>query len=425
MKTILILSYYFPPAGGGGVQRILKFLKYADKEKYNFKVLTASSSGLLVNDHEMKEEIPENVEIIRVENVIPHDKINKIHLSKTIHYETSAFKRWMSSLLFVPDSRRQWIKAINKCAEENSDQFLNIDLMIASMPPYSAGIAAAKLSEKFNIPFILDYRDGWLFNHFQFYPTFFHKLLHKTLEQKVLKKAKGIIFVNNGLKQKYLEDFKGINWDNKQIKVIYNGFDEEDFLEIPSMQKKPSGKINIGLPGTIYFKVTRPLTLLEYLKSNKVKQKDKMEFHITGKWTKAFEKKVKKYGITEFFNFSPYLSHKEYLIKINKMDYNFLFLEMNARNIECVIPGRFYELLKSNVPLVAWGPEDHEILNIVKRIGGKNEYQVNNENNINNYLNEIEREIITDKEDSTELNKFSRKVQTKEFLDFIEHIFNE
>jgi len=425
MKKILVLSYYFPPFGGGGVQRILKFLKYLDQNKYRITVLTTASPGLSLKDTKLEKEIPENLHVLRIGDKTPHDRFRKSRQPAKTVYETSAFKRWVSTQLFIPDSRRKWVSAIEEYMKNHPDRFAGFDLMVCSMPPYSAGLAAVKIHEKFDIPLILDYRDGWYYNHFQSWSTPVHKAINRYLETKVISRASGLIFVNRSLKEKYLTSFPGVDWSHKKLTVIYNGFDEADFSHLEIKTNPGREKIHIGLPGTIYFKVNRPLTLLNVLKMKRDSLVNKVQFHIFGKWTKAFEHKIVKMNLTPFFKFSSYLSHQKYLSALYQMDYNFLFLEKKTRYIECGIPGRFYELLRADIPTVVWGPDRHEIQDIIQQTGGKNLYFPNNEPLITDFLNSMKIGKEYKQTNAAALNRFSRKKQAESFQDFLELLLSD
>ena len=255
MKTILIISYYFPPAGGGGVQRILKLLKYADHSKFRFKLICAVNPGISVNDSKLTGDIPENVEIHRVVSKPPHEKFQR---NQTKIYETSFFIRLISSFIFIPDSRVSWTNQVLNYLQEKSELLEDVKLILATMPPFSSGVLAYKIKQKYGIPYILDYRDGWKYNPFQIYPTFIHSAIQRKMESRILTQSQGVVFVNRSLQNTCLEKFSSIPWQKIKSRVIYNGFDEEDYSHLQKVEKLPSLDLNIGLPGTIYFREPAP-----------------------------------------------------------------------------------------------------------------------------------------------------------------------
>ncbi len=421
MKNILILSYYFPPVGGGGVQRITKLLKYIDYNRYNITVVTASGTGIDAVDRALTADIPPNVQVVHIEHELAHKIFRKSDNENKI-YETSYLKRVLSSLFFFPDSRFSWIDKVLNWAANNKSMLSSFDFIIASMPPFSCGVLAAKMHEIYDIPYILDYRDGWLFNPFQMYLTPLHKLINSRMERNVLKNASGIIFVNRSLKERYNDHFADlINVKVKQA-VIFNGYDEEDFAGIYNKQRKSGkGVINLALPGTIYYRGTRPDNLLKVLKNAKEIYLNKLRIHIIGKWTRSFAQKVARSGISELFEYHNYVSHHDYLRFLAEMDYNLLFLE-DITNIEYLVPGRFFELLYLKNRFVLFGPEVHETGEIIKKVKGNNYYYCNSFDNIKKLLDEIITKEEISVEFSEEIKKFSREELAAQWMDFWDKI---
>lgn len=423
---LLIISYYFPPSGGGGIQRIVKFLKYLDYSKFKATVLTSSEAGLNVKDASLENEIPSEVNIIRIPHKPPHVYMEKLSGKEKDIYETSFLKRYLGAFFFIPDTRKSWIKNVIQYVQDNKEQFMHqFDLILGSVPPYSIALIAQKLSKYLLVPYVLDYRDGWLYHPFQIFPTPIHFYVHKNLEKNVLEKAKGVITTSSTLLKKMKHQYPILN--KKNIITIYNGFDSQDisFAEKHSL-KSINDKILIGLPGTTYFTATRPVNLLKALKNNVSNNfRDKtLSFQIMGKWTKQIEKFIKKYELENYFQFKKYLSHPMYLEEVQKMHANFLFLE-NVKNIEYVIPGRFYELMYLRRPLIVFGPPAHEILILKEKFQFPFLYLENNVNNIlkvltdlENVLSELNKKIQSFDYKKMELD-FDRKQETLLLMEFL------
>jgi glycosyltransferase involved in cell wall biosynthesis len=384
---ILILSYYFPPTGGGGVQRILKLIKYLPSDKYQILVISSRDPGLDARDPSFLIDFPAHVKVIRIDDFPPHRIVHKLSTNtkeKHTTKETSRWKRWLGAFLFVPDTRKKWASNVVRYCSAREERFKGkFDLILASMPPYSTGIAAKRLSEMLGIPYILDFRDGWRYHPFQIFPTPIHSFWHKRLEHKAIRHAEIAIFSNHALQKKMESDYPNETSIQNSV-VIYNGYDPENFNAIRKNEPASEERIlNVGLPGTVYFTATRPYTLISSLKN--ITSNNRILFHLMGKWTGEFEKMLKKERVEPFFRFHGYLNHQDYISLLLKMDACFMFLE-DVRDIHFVIPGRFFELVFSRVPLFVFGPENHEIQTIIQTYKIPVNYLPNSEDEVRNVL---------------------------------------
>jgi hypothetical protein len=176
-KKVLVISYYFPPMGLSGVQRTLKFVKYLPLYGWRPVVLTTSSSEFYAFDDTLSEELPDNeYRIYRTESKSKDLKgESKYKLKKFPSYLIQKIGRAVLQTIYQPDSKKPWLKHALKLGEEiiNENQ---IDVIFATAPPFTDFLVAKELSSKFNIPFIVDYRDVWIDNPFHFYATPFHKI---------------------------------------------------------------------------------------------------------------------------------------------------------------------------------------------------------------------------------------------------------
>lgn len=424
-KRLLLLSYYFPPIGGGGVQRIVKMLKFLDPDRYDITVFTATEAGLEVYDPDLLDEVPSWVKIIRIPHTPPHHYLPQ---AKAHHYETSLLKRWFSSLLFVPDSRKSWKNNV-KAYISNSYKTLSseFDLILATVPPYSVGVLAKDLSGMFSVPYIIDFRDGWMNHPFQIYPTPIHTALHRHLERQVIEKAAGCVFSTEASRLYYLEKYHE-KLEEKPITTIYNGADPNDFiLAEDTVDSREDFPISVGIPGTIYFTATRPLTLVQALQKL-AGDNHHFHFHIIGKWTVAFEKLVYRKRLDRYFTFHSYRSHREYLKFLSDQAILFLFLEPSTSHIRSVIPGRFFELMMMKKPLVIFGPAGHEIQSIIQRYGHPGRYVENTPEQVLQFLAELPQSWPVMKEEtgrydfSKVMQDFSREKLAKQWDDFFQKV---
>jgi len=153
-KRGLVVAYYFPPAGGGGVQRWTKFIKYLSNQEWKFTVITAAIENESTSDQSLLNDISPETKIIRTEN----KSGKKTELLKNM--PRGYLQRWIGAFINVTDSRENWNqKVIPIINTEMKD--VKYDVMFISMPPYSTARLAAYYTDKLDIPVILDMRDPW------------------------------------------------------------------------------------------------------------------------------------------------------------------------------------------------------------------------------------------------------------------------
>ena len=252
-KRGLIVTYYFPPAGGGGVQRWTKFIKYLSNQDWKFTVITAAIENESISDQSLLDDIPPESKIIRTEN----KSGKKTDLMKSI--PRGYLQRWIGAFIHVTDSRENWNqKVIPIINAEMKDG--NYDVLFISMPPYSTARLAAYYTDKLDIPVILDMRDPWTINPYKIHPTPLHRYLDKRTEQRTISKIKYIVSAY----QSIVQDYKKF----PQIKscVITNGYDEADYSDLSNIELSENDSFNLAFSGSFYSHLNRPDNLFKAIK---------------------------------------------------------------------------------------------------------------------------------------------------------------
>lgn len=244
--------------GGGGVQRILKFLKYLPDQKFRITVITVKPSYYYAYDPELLAEVPKHVTIIRTGSLDPfrlmylfwhplHIRKQKPHFTK----ESGRRIRQIASKFFCPDSRILWYPfALRKLKQLHQQQ--PIDVLIASVPPFTTAVVATAFRKEFAGKIILDFRDSWRENPgFPHRPSWLEKCALRQ-EEAALKNADGVIFINPYLEKFYRQQLNDIL--PRHVTTIRNGYDPADFKNIPQISSKRSIEhpLSIGIIGTIY-----------------------------------------------------------------------------------------------------------------------------------------------------------------------------
>lgn len=257
MPKVLIVTYYWPPGSGAGVQRWLKFAKYLPLSGWEPYILTVDPrfAAYPAIDNSLENEIPESVTVYRTKardyfRVYSRDK-SRIPSSGFAANEKKGLKniisRFVRGNFFIPDPRKGWNNSAFKkaCAIIRES---GINHIITTSPPHSTQLIGLKLKKQFPaIRWIADLRDPWtdIYYYDKFYPTFLSRKIDLAYEYKVLANADKIITVGNSLKELFSSKIKK---SGGKIEVIPNGYDDEDFEGL-----KPSvpDKFTISYIGTL------------------------------------------------------------------------------------------------------------------------------------------------------------------------------
>lgn len=364
MFKVLVVSYYYPPLGLSGVQRTLKFTKYFKDFNWSPTVITTGKVGYFAYDESlMKEAEKAGVEIIRTESFNPNSLFKK---KGTVNMPSSWIMKFIgriSKSIFIPDNKIFWSAKAGKIADKllNNEKF---DAIYVSVPPFSSIKPFAKLKEKYDLPLFVDYRDAWLSNQFRFYPTPFHKYLHKKNEDSVLRKVDRVIVVNRIIKENLIKNYQFLNFND--VDIIPHGFDQDDFNNAELLPKS-NEKMIITYSGIFYEKIT-PKYLLKAFKEISIHNPDvaaNIELRFVGHFKKENLKLVKKLKLEKFVNIVGYLSHNEVVKQIISSDILWLMLPQTER-MNIVSPGKLYEYFGSRKPIIASLPEGIAKINAEK-----------------------------------------------------------
>ena len=239
MKRVLIITYYWPPSGGAGVQRWLKFVKYLRNYGWEPVVYTARNPEAPALDHSLIKDVPEGLEVIRQPIWEPYTLYrNFVGLKKDVKISSGFLSEnkkpglaekvaiWLRGNLFIPDARKFWIKPSIKFLTNYLQEY-PVDAVVSTGPPHTTHLIALGIKKKLGLPWLADFRDPWT------KIDFYDKLMltpiadrrHHLLEKTVLKAADKIVTVS----WSWAVDFEGLG--SPRTDVITNGFDPDDFLD--------------------------------------------------------------------------------------------------------------------------------------------------------------------------------------------------
>lgn len=380
MKRVLIITYYWPPTGGAGVQRWLKFVKYLRDFGWEPVVYTPSNPESPDEDESLLKDIPGGTEVIRTEIWEPYnlyrkftgakktDKINPaFHTDKRKVSFKQSFGVWVRGNFMIPDPRKFWIKP--------SVKFLTawiaknpVDAIVSSGPPHSMHLIGKGLHHETNIPWIADFRDPW--TNLDFYDELklsgWADRKHRRLERKVLEEANVVLSVGKTMNAQFVEMMRG--WGNakdlSKFKVIANGYDESDVFK---GEVKADQKFSIAHIGTMSH-ARNPEVLwkaLKRLSEENTEFRNDLEIKLVGKVDASVADSVRSYGLGDALNLVAYMPHHE-VVKVQQQSRLLLLVLNNTRTAKGILTGKFFEYMSAKRPVLAVGPVDGDAAEILR-----------------------------------------------------------
>jgi len=375
-KRVLIITYYWPPSGGSGVQRWLKFVKYLVRAGWEPYVFTPDNPSYTIQDHSLLKDIPDSVEVVKFPIWEPYQLFHKAsaifgdkNIQQTDFISTgkkSFFKSvsgWIRGNFFIPDARIFWVKP----SVEYLTDFINrneIERIITTGPPHSVHLIGLRLKKRNPLlKWVADFRDPWsewdLLDTLSL--TSLARKRHRDLERQVLTLANRIITIAP-FHVSRLEVLSGRNID-----LITNGFDEDDFRGIVSVKTEKFTIRHVG----VVDELRDPRPVMEVIKL--VCQADpefatQVKIEFIGKVNSAFKSYVQSdQHLLPITRFVDQLAHDKLLTLYSSTDLQLLVLAHTAI-APGNLPGKFFEYLATGKPILGIGPVKGDASQILQEI---------------------------------------------------------
>ncbi|MEO8211272.1 MAG: glycosyltransferase [bacterium] len=354
MNKVLIISYYFPPMGMGGVQRTLKFAKYLREYGWEPVVLTDSPKKYYAVDETLLlEAIESGIKIERTgEDIIDVSKI----IIKTPNERLRKLRSMAGQFFLIPDNKKFWQKKALKKIDEVWKKYDGFNVIYATGPPYTDFLIGQNAKKKYKVPFVIDYRDAWVDSPvLNFYPTPFHKMSNMRLEKSVLKDANKIITTNRRVKELIISRYGNIDYND--VKIISHGYDSEDFEKAKKSELPKTNKMRITHSGSFYTR--NPKFYLEAINKFFIKYpelKNEVEFCFIGLMSKDNMALIKAYDIEDSIRILGYINHIECIKYLMTSDVLFLMIS-RGENDDAAMPGKVGEYIGSRKNIIACIPE--------------------------------------------------------------------
>ena len=428
MKRVLIITYYWPPTGGSGVQRWVKFAKYLPSEGWQPVIYTPENPEQLAVDHSLEAEIPEDTEIIKTHVTEPYElykrflkrsghskeavEVNPVNAQNKSLAQKAAM--WIRGNLFRPDPRCLWIRPsvrfLKKYLEEHP-----VDLIVSTGPPQSMHLIGRRLAEETGLPWIADFRDPWTkifyFKHLAM--TKATERWHHRMEKKVLDDATAVVAVSPLVQQ----EFQAMT--QTPVELITNGYDECDFPDERNTAAAGGPDKDFTVTHTGLFAADgNPTVLWEVLAEKCADDADfrsKLKIKLIGKTDEQIIKAIDNAGLKENLTDLGYQPHN--IAVEEQRQASLLILPLRKEpEYRAVLPGKLFEYLASCRPIFGIGQTDGAMSMILNQTKIGVVLDWNDKEGIRNHIDNcwtrhLEGRLETD---SADISGFTRRSLTRQ-----------
>lgn len=369
MKRVLIICYYWPPSGGPGVQRWLKFVKYFRDFGIEPVLYIPQNAHYPIRDEGFESEVPEHLEILRRPIKEPYKyaklffkkKTQKISSGIIDEKDPSTLEKLMlyaRGNLFIPDARVGWVKPSVKFLKKYLEKNKDIDTLITTGPPHSLHLIGMQLQKDMPMKWIADFRDPWTSIHYHrsLRLSSYARKKHKVYERQVLQAADAVVVTSPGTQR----EFQALT--NKPVHIITNGFDTLERIEIPVdsvFSLVHIGSLLSNRNPTLLWEVLAEMTREEG------EFKRDLEIKLVGLVAHEIKEAVEAAGLKENLRSIGYVTHSEAL-RHQQAAQILLLIEMDRPETTAILPGKLFEYLQSRRPILAMGPEGSDIEPILR-----------------------------------------------------------
>ena len=376
MKRVLIITYYWPPSGGSGVQRWLKMSKHLPEFGWQPVVYTTENAEYPIVDHSLEKDVVPEVEVIRRPIFEPYSFYKKflgIKQEETVKMgfieEKEKKQSWKTRLslwirgnLFIPDARCWWVRPSVQYLKEYLKEH-PVDAIISTGPPHSMHLIAMKLKEALGIPWVADFRDPWteIDYYSDLHLTRWADRKHHRLEREVLTKADKIVTVApDGARRLGL-------LGNRNVRVVYNGFDRDDDTQTPVDLPDSFTITYLGVLSKIQNPNNLWQALGELVKEDEGFNKN-LKINLIGQIDNSVIRSTEEQGLSQHVTYSHYIPHDQ-VSAIHRGSTLLLLLLMPDSEPRAfgLLTGKLFEYLASGRPILCIGPENGDAAQILTK----------------------------------------------------------
>lgn len=376
MKRVLIISYYWPPAGGPGSQRAVKFAKYLPSFGWQPIIFTVKEGEYPYQDPSLEKEIDSALKIFRIFAPEPFRIFKKIsgidsrtpipigQLTRSSSSIKHKIFNWIRANIFIPDARVGWVFTalckINQIIKKE-----NVDLVFTTSPPHSLQLIGLYVKKKYHLQWVTDFRDPW--TAIQYYQVFRRsKISHaidSRLEKSVVRFTDHLISVSRTVVESFISNVPQVKNQNR-FSILPNGYEPSDFDHNPPQKSSyftilHSGNLNATQNPEVLWQ-----SLQEILKGNP-SLKNRVQIQLIGGTAPEISQAVQNRQIGEIVEFQPFMPHAEITKKIQQADL-LLSVIPNVTDNKGIVLSKNFEYIGSGKPILIIGPPDCDIAKIME-----------------------------------------------------------
>ncbi|OYU83927.1 MAG: glycosyl transferase family 1 [Flavobacterium sp. BFFFF2] len=368
-KKVLIISYYWPPAGGPGVQRWLKFVKYLPEFDIEPIVYIPENPTYPIIDQALLNEVSPGITLLKYPIVEPYGFATLFSAKKTkkissgllpVAKKQTFLERcmlWVRGNIFIPDARFLWVdpsvKFLTSYLQNNP-----VDLVVTTGPPHSLHLIGLKLKQQTACTWLADFRDPW--TTIGYYKALklsgYADRKHRALEKKVLQTADQILVTSPTT----AAEFSAIT--QRPIQVITNGYDTE---QVPKTTKDAC--FSLAHIGSLLLD-RNPLVLWRALRSLTQENESfsaAFKLKLIGAVSPEVLQTIHEMELSEYLEMPGYIPHNEALVQ-QRSSQVLLLIEIDHTETRCILPGKLFEYMVSGCPILAFGPEQSDMEPIIR-----------------------------------------------------------
>ena len=438
MKRVLIISYYWPPTGGSGVQRWVKFAKYLPSEGWQPVIYTPENPEQLAVDESLAAEVPEAAEVVKTRIIEPYElykkllrrsghskeavEVNPVNAQNKSLLQKAAM--WVRGNLFRPDPRCLWIgpsvRFLKKYLSEHP-----VDLIVSTGPPQSMHMIGLRLSRETGLPWIADFRDPWTkifyFKHLAMTPA--TERWHKKMEKMVLDEASAVVAVSPLVQQ----EFQAMT--DTPVELITNGFDECDFSSEQCTEAYGGASQEFTITHTGLFAADGNPTVLWDVLAEKCHADEAfrklLRIKLIGKTDDQILKALKDRGLESSLINMGYQTHSVAVEQQRQASVLILPLRKEPE-YRAVLPGKLFEYLASQRPILGIGQPDGAMAMIVNETGTGTVIDWNDKEGISQYIEQCWKRHLEGRlsSDGADLSRFTRRSLTRRMAGLFDKIIH-
>lgn len=377
-RKVLVLTYYFPPSGGPGVQRVLKFVKYLPSFDWNPVVVTVQDGAYPARDPSLEDEVPPAAQVVRTASWDPYQLYARLTgrspdeavVQGSVEGReatwTETLARWIRANVFLPDARVGWVPfAVIRGRHVLREQ--EVDAIVTTGPPHSTHLAGAILQWMSGTPWIADFRDPWTdINYYQELPhTRWAQRLDSLLDRMVLRRAQAVTTVSPGWRD--LLAAKVENRPRGAFHVVHNGYDEADVDRDPSAVDEDV--FALTHVGSLYAS-RNPTGLWQALRQ--LRDEDaipNLRIRLVGMVDPNVREALQAHGLAGIAEHVSYVPHDEAVEYMQRAGLLLLSIETFPAATG-MLTGKLYEYLASGRPVLGVGPASGDAADLLDKTDG-------------------------------------------------------